>query len=241
MASQILEFDIEIKLTKLIRGQGLAHLMASNCKALNLSLIDSNIPQVNEKIRPYPYLFESQWYRDIVYFLQNLTCMPEMEKSKKRALKLKAIKYCIIGQELYWKDSSRLLLKCLDEDESQRVIAEMHKGAYGGHLYWKSRANKILRAGYYWPTMFLDVYKKVRACLECQKFAIKEKLHSLPLKPISIEAPFQQWGLDSIGEIHPPSKGQHKWILTATDYFMKWIKVVPVRNAIDIVIIKFLT
>ena len=106
-----------------------------------------------------------------------------------------------------------LLLKCLDEDESQRVMEKMHKGAYGGHLYWKSTANKILRAGYYWPTLFLDVYQKVRACLECQKFAGKEKLHSLPLKPISSEAPFQQLGLDFIWEIHPPSIGQHNWIL----------------------------
>ena len=117
----------------------------------------------------------------------------------------------------------------------------MHKGACVGHLYWKSTANKILRAGYYWPTLFTDVYQKVRACLECQKFAGKEKLHSLPLKPISTEAPFQQWGLDFIGEIHPPSIGQHKWILTATDYFTKWIEAAPVRNATDVVIIKFLT
>ena len=72
-----------------------------------------------------------------------------MEKSKKRALKLKAIKYCIIEQQLYWKDSSGLFLRCLDEDESQRVMIEMHKGACGGHLYWKSTMNKILRGGYY--------------------------------------------------------------------------------------------
>lgn len=67
------------------------------------------------------------------------------------------------------------------------------------------------------------------------------KLHSLPLKPISIEAPFQQWGLDFIGEIHPPSIGQHKWILPTTDYFTKWIEVFPVRNATYTIIIKFLT
>ena len=148
--AKILEFDIEIKSTNLIKGQGLAHLMVdSNCKALNLGLIDSNISQVDERIMPYPNHFQSQWYRDIVYFLQNLTCPPEMEKSKKRALKLKAIKYCIIGQELYWKDSLGLLLKFLDEDESQWVMVEMHKGACGGHLYWKSTTNKILRVGYH--------------------------------------------------------------------------------------------
>jgi hypothetical protein len=65
-------------------------------------------------------------------------------------------------------------------------------------------------------------------------------LFPLPLKPISVEAPFQQWGLDFIGEIHPSSSTQHKWILTATDYFTKWIEAVPTRQAIDTVIIQFL-
>ena len=62
----------------------------------------------------------------------------------------------------------------------------------------------------------------------------------LPLKPISIEAHFQQWGLDFIGEINPTSSGQHKWILTAIDYFTKWIEVVPTRQATNVVIIEFL-
>ena len=58
----------------------------------------------------------------------------------------------------------------------------------------------------------------------------------LPLKPISIEAPFQQWGLDFIGEINP----QHRWILIAIDYFTKWIEAIPIRQATATVIIEFL-
>ena len=58
--AKILEFDIEIKPTELIRGQGLPRLMAdSNSKALNLSLTDNNIPKADNKIMPYPDLFES--------------------------------------------------------------------------------------------------------------------------------------------------------------------------------------
>ena len=58
--AKILEFDIEIKPTNLIKGQGLSFLMAdSNCKVLNLGLADSNILQVDDKIIPYPDLFES--------------------------------------------------------------------------------------------------------------------------------------------------------------------------------------
>jgi hypothetical protein len=100
--------------------------------------------------------------------------------------------------------------------------------------------HKILRAGFYWPSIFSDVYKEVSSCHECHIFDGKRKLQPLPLNPISVEAPFMQWGLDFIGEIHPPSSAQHRWILTATDYFTKWIEAVPTRQATDTVIIQFL-
>ena len=59
----------------------------------------------------------------------------------------------------------------------------------------------------------------------------------LPLIPISVETPFQQQGLDFIGEISPIYSGQHRWILTATDYFTKWVEAIPTRQATNIVII----
>jgi transposase InsO family protein len=62
----------------------------------------------------------------------------------------------------------------------------------------------------------------------------------LPLKPIFVEAPFRKWGLDFIEEIHPKTSTQHKWILTATDYFTKCIEAVPTRKATDTIIIQFL-
>jgi hypothetical protein len=97
-----------------------------------------------------------------------------------------------------------------------------------------------LRAGYYWPCLFSDVCAYVKACDRCQRFAGKQQLKSLPLKPVVVTGPFQQWGLDFIGEIHPPSSNQHRWILVATDYFTKWIEAIPTRNANHTVIINFL-
>eukprot|EP00253_Pinus_taeda_P020495 PITA_20495 len=85
-----------------------------------------------------------------------------------------------------------------------------------------------------------DVKKFVVSCHKCQTFEGKRKLLPLPLKPISTEKPFQQWGLDFIGEIHPSSLGQHKWILTAIDYFTKWIEAIPCRQTNDSTIIQFL-
>jgi hypothetical protein len=128
----------------------------------------------------------------------------------------------------------------LIENEANKIMKEFHAGDCGGHLYWKSTVDKILRAGYYWPTVVSDIKKFTTSCHKCQVFEGNRKLLPLPLRPIATERPFQQWGLDFIGEINPSSSGQHRWILTATDYFTKWIEAIPCRQENDSTIIQFL-
>ena len=55
-----------------------------------------------------------------------------------------------------------------------------------------------------------------------------------------MNAPFQQWGLEFNGEINLSSSGQHKWILTTTYFFTKWVEAIPTRNATYKVIINFI-
>jgi len=153
---------------------------------------------------------------------------------------MKAAKFCVLDGALFWKNHEGILLNCLTMNESDSIIKDFHAGHCGGHLYWKSIVEKILRAGYYWPSLFADVKKFVVSCHKCQIFEGKRKLLPFPLKPISTEKPLQQWGLDFIGEIHPSSSSQHKWILIATDYFTKWIEAIPCRQANDSTIIQFL-
>eukprot|EP00253_Pinus_taeda_P006472 PITA_06472 len=239
----LLEYDVEIKPTKLIKGQGLAKLMAeTNLQVLEINLIAamSDEDEENPSVQVSEMFLSSPWYADILYVLQHFSSPPGMPRNRSRTLKLKAAKFCILDSALFWKDPGGMLLNCLVEEEAKRVVEDFHRGDCGGHLFWKTTTNKILRAGYYWPSLFLDVYKAIKNCHECQIFQGKQKLQSLPLKPIEVNTPFQQWGLDFNGEIHPASSGQHRWILTATDYFTKWIEAIPTRQATDAVIISFL-
>lgn len=171
----------------------------------------------------------SPWYRDIIYVLKNLQAPSELTGTKARFVKLKSSRYCIIYGFVYWKDIGGVLLNYLLETKVREKMNEFHKKDCGGHLFWKTTTYKILRVGFYWPTQFLDVYEEIYTCHECQIFEGKRKLKPLSFVPISVEAPFQQWGLDMIGEINPISYGQHKWILTATDFFSKWVEEIPTR------------
>jgi hypothetical protein len=108
--SKILEFDLEIKPTKLVKCQNLDKLLVeSNCKYLGINCI--NICSDNQQAKlsytgaqVSPPLSQCIWYKDIIVFLQELQPLDGMGKRKERALNLKAIKYCLIDQVLYWKD-----------------------------------------------------------------------------------------------------------------------------------------
>jgi transposase InsO family protein len=80
----------------------------------------------------------------------------------------------------------------------------------------------------------------VRGCQQCQLFTGKQKLAALPLQPVVVEAPFQQWGLDFIGQFKDNSSNGYTWIITATDYFTKWVEAIPTKSATDKVVMDFL-
>jgi hypothetical protein len=178
--ARILEFDLEIKPTKLIKGQGLAKLLAeANCQALGISFINEGSGIQQDRLserdpQKEPPLARCPWYKDIIYFLQELRPPDDLQRNKARHLKLKAVRYCLIDQVLYWKDPLGVLLKCMDPQEVDRIMVEFHSDLCGGHYSWKTTTHKILRTGYYWLTLFVDVHRRVRACITCQIFLGKQ-------------------------------------------------------------------
>ena len=100
-------------------------------------------------------------YSGIIHFLQKLEVPPVLTPNQALTLKLKSVKFCIVDKLLYWKDMSRVLLRCLDKEESDQVIHRFHSSTCGGHHYWKTTAHKILRVGYYWRVLFADVCQHV--------------------------------------------------------------------------------
>jgi hypothetical protein len=129
--------------------------------------------------------------------------------------------------------------------KTQKLLQETHGSSnsiihVGGHFSAKTITIKIIRKGYYWPSIFRDSYVFSRSCDKCQKFAGKECLSSMPLQPVLRDFPFSKWGLDFIGPINPPSSAGQVFILTTIDYFKKWDEFVPLKHSTDDQAISFL-
>ena len=151
-----------------------------------------------------------------MHYLQS-GILPEHWNSKqRRALRLKSASYQLVEGVLFRNNYDGVLLRFLEKEDAKKVMAELHDGPAGGHYSGDTTAHKILRAGYYWPTLFKDAHAHVRKCDIFQR-----PKAAAPLKPMMISEPFEQWGLDIIEEIKPNSSLLHKYIPTTTDYFTR--------------------
>jgi transposase InsO family protein len=65
-------------------------------------------------------------------------------------------------------------------------------------------------------------------------------LLALPLNPFIVVGPFQQWGLDFIGEFKANSNNDYRCVLTATNYFARWVEAIPTKKEIEEVVMSFL-
>ena len=132
----------------------------------------------------------------------------------------------IIGDALYRRGVDSILRRCLTLEEAEAVLNDCHSGAYGGHLSGLAIAQKILRVGYFWPSIFKDCMESVKKCHPCQIYTRKMCAHPALLFPVITVSPFTKWGIDYT-TCNPPSAKGHKYIIVAVDYFMKSVDAMP--------------
>ena len=130
---------------------------------------------------------------------------------------------------LYKRGFFKPFLKCITGEDTEYVLREVHEGICRNHIGARTLAGKVLRQGYYWPTILKDATDLVNKCRICQEYAKISRLPSEPLTSITSPWPFQQWGLDILGPL-PIGKGQCKFIIVAVDYFTKWAKAEPLAT-----------
>jgi hypothetical protein len=154
--TKIQEYDLEVRPTKLVRGQGLAKLMEEK----NLEVVEDQ--QVSSQVNLLTDPFKNfDWYQDIILYLTNLSYPPNFTKTQRRSLQLHAAKYCFWQGRLGWRNPEGVILRCVDLDESKELLKELHSGVCGGHFSARTTAHKIMRTGYYWPTLFRDAHSYV--------------------------------------------------------------------------------
>ncbi|XP_073120883.1 uncharacterized protein [Henckelia pumila] len=103
---------------------------------------------------------EPSWKDEIIKYLSEGELPPEQDKARK--LRVRAARFTLIDGELYKRGYYQPYLKCLDPDQENYVLREIHEGICENHLGGKALAGKALCQGYFWPAMRKDALELVR-------------------------------------------------------------------------------
>jgi hypothetical protein len=219
------EYDLEFSTPKSKKALVLAELVTALPSDTPSAPVNTDFPD--------EHLFyiasDDPWYGDLLVYLRTQKFGNHLSRDDRRCIRHQAPRYLLIGDILYRRGVDTILRRCLTIDEADKVLNDCHSGACGGHLSGISTAQKIIRAGYFWPTLFHDCIHAVKRCEQCQLYANKARAPPALLHPVITAGPFCKWGIDFM-TCNPPSNNGHKYIVVAVDYFTKWAEAMPTFN-----------
>ncbi|RDX67016.1 Tf2-9, partial [Mucuna pruriens] len=129
--------------------------------------------------------------------------------------------------------------KCILDAEINLVLQFCHVAPRGSHYGSTRMAKKVLYYGFYWPTIFRDVYQFVSTCEKCQKAGMAiNRRHEMPQQPILFCEVFDVWGINFMGPF-PVSNG-YSYILLAVDYVSRWVEAIATKTNDAKVVVDFL-
>ncbi|RDX74023.1 hypothetical protein CR513_46272, partial [Mucuna pruriens] len=163
----------------------------------------------------------------IIQYLEDGRVLENGQEARK--ITKEATRYTLVGQQLYRRGFAFPLIRCLEGDEAEYVMREVHEGICGTHIGGRALTSKIARAGYYWPTLRSDCINYVKKCDRCQRFAEGHKAPPERLHSVASPWPFCKWGIDILGPF-PMEPGQIKFLILAMDYFTKWVETESVAT-----------
>ncbi|XP_074323033.1 uncharacterized protein LOC141659981 [Apium graveolens] len=88
------------------------------------SVLEHDVGSLNDDLGP-------TWMTPILAYIKEGSLLDE--KNEARRIKYKAARYVIYDRVLYRRGFSVPLLKCIDEDECNYILREVHKGICGNH------------------------------------------------------------------------------------------------------------
>jgi len=105
------------------------------------------------------------WMTPYRQYLADGILPAEPEEGKK--IKRNVARYTIVDGILFRHGFTHPILTCLSGDECTRIMAELHEGICGSHVGGRSLSSKVIRAGFFWPTVREDCVRYTQHCKQC--------------------------------------------------------------------------
>ncbi|XP_025675426.1 uncharacterized protein [Arachis hypogaea] len=209
------------------RADLLSKLASTKPGTENQSLVQGLVKEPTVTLHITQATDHPSWVDPIIDFLEKGKLRDEDKTAK--ALRREAAKYTTIQGQLFKKGLNQPLLKCLRPDQTDYVLREFHEGCCGHHIGGKALARKLVRAGYYWPSMMSDSKDFVKKCRMCQENTNFHKAPAAKLSLLMSSRPFSQWGVDLLRPFLV-GLGQVKYLIVAIDCYTNWVEAEPLTS-----------
>ncbi|GJY40710.1 reverse transcriptase domain-containing protein [Tanacetum coccineum] len=170
LAKSFKEFSIkQIPRSENKKADALSKIASTSFAHLNKQVLVEELKEksINEKeILDVVEEEGNTWMTPICEYLAK-EILPE-DKKKARAVRRKAARYAMINGTLYKKSFLGPWLRCVGPLQANYVLREIHEGSCSMHSGPRSVVAKVIRTGYYWPTMHMDARNLIRECNDCQ-------------------------------------------------------------------------
>ena len=112
-----------------------------------------------------PVTSEPSWMDPIWDYLIGGLLPSDLKEVAK--LRTRSARFTVHKGRLYKRGFFAPIHKCIEGRDADYVLKEVHEGVYGNHIGAWALAGKVLRQGYYWPTILRDATDLVRKCKTC--------------------------------------------------------------------------
>lgn len=215
--------------------------VASSARSVTFATLDQPSFKLEVKAREEQETFNislgPSWMDEIRAYLKD-DVVPEDKKAAVQLQRKAALYWLNDDGILYRRSFTGPYLLVAHPSQVQGILEELHEGESGCHLGGRSLAHRALTQGYWWPTMKHDSDEYVKQCRSCQLHSPIIHKPARYLTPLFSPWPFAQWGMDIVGKM-PVAPGGFKFLITATDYFTKWVEAEALVHITDSDVIHF--
>jgi hypothetical protein len=144
---------------------------AEECNVLNQPESDSN-----------------DWREPIIKYIKNEE-EPD-DKAVVERITRQLAHYTLIGEALYRRGATGVVMKCILSDTGKQLLDEIHVGQCGIHTASRTLLGKVFRSRFYWPTTKSDAAELDQRCEACQYLSKQQHLPVQQLQTIPVTWPF---------------------------------------------------
>ena len=111
-------------------------------------------PEENDPMQVCTLEEGDTWMTPYRLYIADGVLPAEPEEGKK--IKRNSARYTLVDGALFRHEFTHPILTCVSGDECMRIMFELHEGICGSYIGGRSLASKVVRAGFYWPTVRED-------------------------------------------------------------------------------------